>query len=150
MSRPIQICQAVVAAINEASLADVFPKPPKAEINYAINEQLEYEAGFRRVFITPSAPHNWQPSAVAPVSEQQFGVYMNLIHKLESQNRNAEMPKLLDLLEALWLTVENMDPIDAFLFSGGFGEELYDVEKLDAQNLFWSVTQLNFKAAYNA
>lgn len=149
MSRIETICDAVLESLNSAILSGDIPHNPQTEKKYAVSEELEFTPGFRKLFVTPTAPHNWTPMAIAPVSEQQFGIYLIFAARLRV-SAEEEVPVLMDMLEAAWEAVENMDAVDSYLFMGGNGDQLYDPRKLDEQGLFWSQTELRFRAAYNA
>lgn len=151
MSRWSTLADAIVAALTDAISDGDFPKPPTVEVSYAVNEQLELQAGTSRVLVEPIGPHSSSPSGVAPVSEHSISLWLIFAKKLdgEPENHVGQVPELLDALQTMLAAVEGISASQA-RFSGFTAEAAYDRDRLLKDGLFWSETQVTFAVAYSA
>lgn len=141
MSRIIDLCNSLVSAINDAQI----PQAPPAYLDFEAVKELEKFEPF--IAISTTAPHSAKPTAIAPVTEHQFSLWLIIGEKFDGLAKDV-MPKFLDRLEACWTAIAGVSG-DGILFNGFSGDNLYDGEGMLQRGCFWSETQLNFTIAFD-
>lgn len=144
MSATSQLCDAAVAAINAAIADNTITRPISVREGYVVNRPLEESEGVI-VIVKPGRPDR-NPSTLDGANLETLLIRVLVESKVRSTEPESIKP-LLDLVELVQDEIQIRIPSHDFIFVTADPEDdgAFDEDKLRYQNLFYSLTVMEFE-----